>query len=465
MKFKLEAIAFPVAVLLLTAAVPSTVAFAQEQVAAADASQEASPAPLSADELEILVARIALYPDELIAVISEASLYPLQIVEAGRFLGQFEKDKTLKPKDSWDGSVISLLNYPEIVKMMSDDLDWTQSLGDALTYQQKDVLIAIQQLRDEAVAKGVIKSDDKIQVTTEQDNVVIKSASPEVIYVPQYDPQMFYVPNYAWAPIRYYPDPYPYYYNPAATFFAGAVTGAIWASVVDWNDWGVWGGHWHGNDIDINCRNCFNNRDFNGKVNFNDVDWKNVDRSKINIDKNQFNKIDRTKIKNDLKLNSDNSIRNKTRDIKKNDKFAGNRPGAGDRPKTQDIRKNVQDGLKNPGSLNKPGNLTKPADNGKPNLSKPAAKPAIADKPNLNRPSAKPANVSRPAGKPKPAAKIDNRPSKPSGLGNVDRGSATKVTSNRGGKSMGGGQRGGGGHKQIKRPGGGGGGGGGGRRR
>ena len=173
--------------------------FAQEQTAAADVSGDTaatSPEPLSADEMEVLVARIALYPDELIAVITAAALYPLEIVEAARFLDRYEKDKSLKPKESWDGSVVSLLNYPDIVKMMSDDLEWTQALGDAIAYQQKDVLVAIQQLRDEAVAKGVIKTDDKIQVTKENDNVVIKSASPEVIYVPQYPPQMLYEPDY-----------------------------------------------------------------------------------------------------------------------------------------------------------------------------------------------------------------------------------------------------------------------------
>ena len=156
--------------------------FSQEQAAAANSSASAdaatSPEPLSADEIEVLVARIALYPDELIAVITAASLYPLQIVEAGRYLDQYAKDKSLKPKESWDGSVISLLNYPEVVKMMSDDLEWTQALGDAIAYQQKDVLIAIQQLRDEAVAESAIKTNDKIQVTTVNDNVVIKSADP-----------------------------------------------------------------------------------------------------------------------------------------------------------------------------------------------------------------------------------------------------------------------------------------------
>src|SRR6187455_1625860 len=93
---------------------------AQEQTAAAatDAAAPAAqpPEPLSDDELEVLVARIALYPDELVAVISQASLYPLQIVEADRFLGRLEKDKSLKPKEEWDGSVISLLNYPEVIK-------------------------------------------------------------------------------------------------------------------------------------------------------------------------------------------------------------------------------------------------------------------------------------------------------------------------------------------------------------
>ncbi|TIO04502.1 DUF3300 domain-containing protein [Mesorhizobium sp.] len=417
---------------------------AQEQVAAAGASGAAttSPEPLNADEMEILVARIALYPDELIAVITAAALYPLQIVDAARFLDRYEKDKSLKPKESWDGSVVSLLNYPEVVKMMSDDLEWTQALGDAIAYQQKDVLIAIQQLRDEAVAKGVIKTDDKIQVVEENDNVVIKSASPEVIYVPQYPPQMLYEPDYVWEPIRYYPDPYPYYWYPGATFFAGAVTGAIWAAAVDWDDWGVWGGRWNGGDIDIDCNNCFNNRDFNGKVNFNDVDWKNVDRSKINIDRNQLNKFDRNEIKNKVKANGDNAIRDRAKDIKKRDQVANRGPGktAG----TRDIRKSTLDGLKGQGgqATNRPAN--------KANVNRPAAKPTA------NRPAAKPANVNRKAGKPKPATRVDNRPKKPSGLGNVNRGKSTKVSSNRGHKSMGGGSRGGGAHKQIRRPSGGG---------
>ena len=162
-------------------------AFSQEQTAAPAAPEAQAPEPLSADELEVLVARIALYPDELIAVITGASLYPLQIVEAARYLDKYAKDKTLKPKESWDGSVVSLLNYPEVVKMMSDDLEWTQQLGDAIAYQQKDVLIAIQQLRDEAVAKGIIKTDDKMQVVETRTTTSSSSRrAPKLIYVPHY---------------------------------------------------------------------------------------------------------------------------------------------------------------------------------------------------------------------------------------------------------------------------------------
>ena len=88
--------------------------------------EQPAAALLSEDELEVLVARIALYPDELVAAISAASLFPVQIIEAQRFLEAKKKNADLKPKSDWDGSVVSLLNYPDIVKMMSEDLDWTQ---------------------------------------------------------------------------------------------------------------------------------------------------------------------------------------------------------------------------------------------------------------------------------------------------------------------------------------------------
>ncbi len=368
------------------------------------------------------MARIALYPDELIAVITGASLYPLQIVEAPRYLDQYAKDKSLKPKESWDGSVISLLNYPEVVKMMSDDLEWTQSLGDAIAYQQKDVLIAIQQLRDEAVAKGVIKTDDKVQVddarTTTSSS---RPADPEKIYVPQYQPQMLYEPDYLREPIRYYPDPYPSYWYPGATFFAGAVTGAIWAAAVDWDDWGVWGGSWDGGDIDIDCNNCFNNRDFNGKLNFNDVDWKNIDRSKINIDRDQFNKIDRDQDQEQGRgERRQHHWRPCEANIKKRDRHRQQRArakgGAGTRISARAPRRpEGQAAVKRPICAGQQSQCRQapepPAIDGQP-----SARPIATDR-SRARHRARPAS-------PSPAAKIDNRPKKPSGLGNVDRGKA-----------------------------------------
>jgi hypothetical protein len=405
-------------------AVPS---MAQEQAAAdATAATQEAPDPLSDDEMEVLVARIALYPDELIAVISEAALFPLQIVEASRFLDKSSKDKSLKPKESWDGSVISLLNYPEIVSMMADDLEWTQTLGDALTYQQKDVLIAIQQLRDKAVADGVIKSDDKMTVVQENDNVVIQSANPEIVYVPQYAPEMLYEPGYQPAPIAYYPDTYPNYLYPTATFFAGAVTGALWGAAVDWDNWGVWGGRWDGGDVDIDCNNCFNN--ISGKVNFNDVDWKNVDRSKIKFDKDQFKKIDRTAMRDRVKTDGRNSLRTKAADVRRD------RPGAlpARSGKVADVRKSKIDGAKA-----KPGNVAK---------AKPGIKNAARASPKVDRTNDRKASngIERPVGKPRPAAKVDNRPRNPSGLGTMGSGKRQQVASKRGGQAMGGGNRGGG---------------------
>jgi hypothetical protein len=384
-----------------------------------------APAPLNEDELEILVARIALYPDELVALVTSASLYPLQIVEAARYLGQVKTDPKLKPKTTWDGSIVSLLNYPQIVTMMSDDLDWTQSLGEALSYQQKDVLIAIQQLRDQAVTNGIIKTDDKIKVSQDNDNVVIVSASPEKIYVPQYAPEMLYEPGYVAAPIAYYPDPYPHYYYPSAPFFAGVVTGAVWAAAVDWDRWGVWGGRWNG-DVDIDCNNCFNN--INGKVNINDVDWKNVDRSKIKFDQNQFNNIDSNSFRSSIEANGNNSISAKA-DVIGNDRAGSvrNKPG---NVSVDDIRKSKIDADRinrnNPG-----GKVPQAAQNGRPDAKVKKAGGNINPKPNAKRPVAKA----------KPAARVDNRARKPSALGDVDSGRRTQIQSNRGREAMGGGNR------------------------
>ncbi|QIO51401.1 DUF3300 domain-containing protein [Rhizobium leguminosarum bv. trifolii] len=415
---------------------PTPIAAAQEPAASSPvAVDDDAPAPLTEDELEILVARIALYPDELVALVTSASLYPLQVVEAARFLETLKKQPGLKPKTTWDGSIVSLLNYPQIVTMMSEDLDWTQSLGEALSYQQKDVLIAIQQLRDKAVADGIIKSDDKIKVSQENDNVVIVSASPEKIYVPQYAPEMLYEPNYVAEPIGYYAEPYPNYYYPTATFFAGVVTGAVWAAAVDWNRWGVWGGRWNGN-VDIDCNKCFNN--ITGKVNINDVDWKNVDRSKIGFDSAQFNKIDRNSFRTSIEANASSRV-----GTRGNDRANTIRDQPG-KVSVNDVRKSKIDADRVNAARNKAGNTRAAPGGGKGAQAAQNRRPD-ARTPNRAAENARPApNAKRPVAKPKPAARVDSRPRKPSALGQVDSGRRAQMQSNRGRQAMAGSNRGGG---------------------
>lgn len=389
-----------------------------------------NPAELDQAALEQLVARIALYPDELVALISASSLFPLQIVEAERYLKAYEQDKSLKPKEDWDGSVVSLLNYPEIVKMMSEDLEWTQDLADALATQQKDLLIAIQQLREEALAKDIIKSDDKITVVEEKDNIVIQSSSTEVIYVPQYNPEMLYVEGATYAPISYYDDPYPYYWYPTATFFAGATVGAIWGAAIDWDDWGIWGGEWDGDiDVDIDCDRCFNDRDFSGKIDFKDVDWANVDRSKLKFDRNQFAKADRAAIAEKVKADGSNALRDKAKTIQRD--AASNLPSRAN--KAKDVRKSTVDGLRDgPGgsALNGRAGATLP------DIPRPT--PRSDSRPDVAQSvGTKPSTKAKAAGKKKMAGKTNKSGKQSSGLGKVERGKTAKVQSNRGKKSVG----------------------------
>jgi hypothetical protein len=187
--------------------------------ASAAAEEPAEPAPAveapSAADLEQLVAPIALYPDEFLAIVLPASTYPLQIVQAARLLEKREKEPDLKPDESWDPSVIGLMNYPEVVRLMNDDLDWTWKLGEAVANQQFDVMDAVQAFRAKVDAAGNLESSDKMTVTREaaepeaageagasQQIIVIESASPEVIYVPTYQPSTVVV---------YQASPYPYY--------------------------------------------------------------------------------------------------------------------------------------------------------------------------------------------------------------------------------------------------------------
>ena len=171
---------------------------------------------LPAEELETLVGPIALYPDDLLAIVLPASTYPLEIVQAARFLDAQENDSSLEPDEAWDDSIVALLNYPDVLRKMNDDIDWTWRLGEAVVAQQNDVIAAVESFRDRAYLAGNLKSDQYQTVTVDDGVIEIEPVADDVIYVPYYEPER--VVHVSPRPVyHYYPDPYPVYYYPYAT--------------------------------------------------------------------------------------------------------------------------------------------------------------------------------------------------------------------------------------------------------
>ena len=234
------------------------------QAPAADGS--AAPA-LSAEELDKLVGPIALYPDDLVAIILPASTFPIEIVQADRFLDKRKTDPKLAINENWDDSVKALVNYPDVVKKMSTDLDWTTDLGEAVVADQKGVMEAIQVFRRKTQSVGNLKSDDKQKVVVEKEIITIVPANPEVIYVPQYNPTTVVVSG-GYSSWGYWPSPYPVYYYPYPPG-AALATGLIWGAAIGaaWGG-GRWGANWGGNEININRNTNINTGDINrGNVN------------------------------------------------------------------------------------------------------------------------------------------------------------------------------------------------------
>ena len=232
--------------------------------------QPATQSPPSAEllkpqQLEALVAPIALYPDELLANVLAASTYPLEVVQADRWLKarkslKGDALKTEVEKQSWDSSVKALTSTSDVISMMSDKVDWTKNLGDAVLAQQADVMDAIQRLRSKAYdnKKLVTTKQQKVSVQTQESKqaIVIESADPSTIYVPYYDPAAVYG---AW-PYTEYP---PYYfgypsYIGAGVIAAGLAFGAGWA-IGRWGNY--WGGgcNWGNRNLYVNQHNRINN--------------------------------------------------------------------------------------------------------------------------------------------------------------------------------------------------------------
>ena len=215
------------------------------------------------EELDQMLAPIALYPDALLAQVLMASTYPLEVVQADRWAQQNKelKDDALAEaleNQEWDPSVKSLVQFPDVLAMMGEKLDWTQKLGDAFLSQEEDVTKTVQNLRKKADEAGNLKTTQEQVVKVEKEVSIIESASPQVVYVPVYNPTVVYgtwwYPHYP--PYYYYP---PYYPRPALYGFAtGVAIGVAWGYA-----WGHW--NWHGRGgVNVNINQNINiNRNIN----------------------------------------------------------------------------------------------------------------------------------------------------------------------------------------------------------
>jgi uncharacterized protein DUF3300 len=229
--------------------------------------QQSAPSPSSdqapkipSDQLDSLVAPIALYPDPLLAQTLAASTYPLELIQLQQWLLKNPglKDKALADavaKQPWDPSIQAMAGLPDVVKRLADDIQWTTDLGNAFLSQQSDVMDAVQRMRKKAYDNGNLKSGEQQKVETRvvenKSVIVVEQANPQVVYVPSYDPMVVWgAPMYPYPPI-YYPAGY-YAAGLAISFGFGVMMGAFWGG-----GWG-WGCGWSNNNININNNNNFN---------------------------------------------------------------------------------------------------------------------------------------------------------------------------------------------------------------
>ena len=247
--------------MLLVPGGPVTVAQTQEQQQAAVTDEQ--PPKIPNDQLDSLVAPIALYADPLLAQVLAASTYPLEIIQLQQWLTKNKdlKDKALADavqKQPWDPSIQSMAALPDVVKRLAGDIGWTTDLGNAVLAQQSDVMDAVQRMRAKAQEKGNLKSTEQMKVetkTVESKNViVIEQSKSEVVYVPSYDPVVVYgAPPYPYPPIAYPPPGY-YAAGMAVSFGVGMMVGAAMGG--GWCCNSGWGGN---NNININNNNNFVN--------------------------------------------------------------------------------------------------------------------------------------------------------------------------------------------------------------
>jgi hypothetical protein len=245
------------------------------------APQEPAPQKIPNDQLDSLVAPIALYPDPLLAQMLAASTYPLEIIQLQQWMMKHKdlKGKALADaveKEDWDPSVQAMAPLPDALKQLSENIQWTTDLGNAFLAQQSDVMDSVQRMRMKAQGTGALKSSEQQKVETKvvenKTVVVIEPSKPDVVYVPSYDPVVVYGPPvYPYPPIVYPTGAY--LATAAVSFGVGMMVGAAMSG-----GWG-WGCGWGGNNtININNSNNFvnnSNRNTNRNTNRNQINGGN----------------------------------------------------------------------------------------------------------------------------------------------------------------------------------------------
>jgi hypothetical protein len=227
---------------MVLASMPDGLAY---QTGASSSQQPPQATQQSPEQLQQLVAPIAVYPDPLIGQILAAATYPTEIVEAQQWMQQnhgLTGDALAKEvdKQSWDPSVKALAQFPAVLANLNQNLAWTSELGDAYVNQQQDLTQAIQNMRQRAKNAGTLKSTPQETVTTEGNTIAIEPASTDTLYVPQYDPWVAY-----GSPLAVFPgwSPYPGLYGPGIAFGLGVGVGLFAGYAWGWNHWGC---DWHG---------------------------------------------------------------------------------------------------------------------------------------------------------------------------------------------------------------------------
>jgi hypothetical protein len=253
-----QGLAFVLSLALLFVTLPANLSAQDQDVQAQDA--QAAPPPATAqggqapayaqqtpEQLQRLVAPIALYPDSLVAQILAASTFPDEVVEADRWVQanpDLKGDALGKAVDQqpWDPSVKALTAFPSVLGNMDKNLSWASSLGDAYYNQQQDVMDAVQVMRHKAQATGALKNEQHEVIKEDGPTIDIEPADPEVVYVPAYDPWLIYgYPVVAWP--GWYPYPGIWFGGPYFSFGLGFGIG--WFGGFGWG-WGNWGFNWRG---------------------------------------------------------------------------------------------------------------------------------------------------------------------------------------------------------------------------